>query len=146
MEETDLVILREIGLMPARFGRTQAAFRADLRPDLGVGFDFKIRETAVLGFLGPLVNARQFLGLGGGEQIATLLHGLLQPAGAEIIRAAFQHGIAEPDGLRQRAQHLREHGQILFGELLLQVDGVRGDNGLLLLRHGKEDRGNEIGE
>ena len=146
LEETDLVILREIGLMPARFGRTQAAFRADLRPDLGVRFDFKVRETAVLGCLGPFVNARQFLGLGGGEQIAALLHGLLEPAGAEIIRAAFQHGITEPDGLRQRAQHLGEHGQILFRELLLQVDGMRGNDGFFLLRHGEEDGGNEIGE
>ena len=146
LEETGLVVAGEIGLVAAGFGRAQAAFGADLLPDLGVGLDGEIGEAAVLGLLGPFVDALEFLGLGGGEEVAALLHGFLEAAGAEVIRAAFQHGVAEADGFRQGAEHLREHGQVLFGELLLEIDGVGGDDGLFLLRDGEEDGGDEVGE
>ena len=78
--------------------------------------------------------------------MAGLLHGFLQAARAEIIRAAFQHGKLKFHRLRQRAEHAREHREIFFRELLLQIDGVRGDDGFFLFLHGEEDGGNQVGE
>ncbi len=126
---------------PANLGRAQSAFRANLRPHFQVRLDVEIRQAAVLGFLRPFVNALEFLGLGRREQIAGLLHRLLQTARAEIIRAAFEHREVEFP-----RQNLREHRQILFRELLLQIDGVGGDNRFLFLRHREQNRRNQIGQ
>ena len=78
------------------------------------------------------------------NRLPDLLHRLLQPARAEIIRAALEHREAEFHRLRQRAKHAGEHRQIFFRELLLQIDGVRGDDGLFLLRDGEQNRRNQI--
>ena len=128
----------------ADFRRAQSALGTNLRPDFRVRLDVEIRQAAVLGFLRPFVNALQFLGFGRREQIAALLHRLLQPARAEIIRAAFEHREIELHRLRQRAEHAREHRQILFRELLLQIDRVRRDDGFFLLRDGEQNRRNQI--
>ena len=146
LEMADAVILGEIGRKAADFWRAQPALRTNLRPDFRVRLDVKIRQAAVLGFLRPFVDALQFLGLGRREQIAGLLHRLLQPARAEIIRAALEHRITELHRHRERAEHIGEHRQVFFRELLLQIDGVRGDNGLFLLRNGEQNRRNKIGE
>ena len=64
LKKADGMILAEIGLIPADFRRAKAAFRANQRPNFGVRLDVKIRKASVLRFLGPLVNAPQFLAFG----------------------------------------------------------------------------------
>ena len=85
LEEADAVVLGEIGRVAAELGRAQPALGADLRPDLRVRLDLEVRQAAVGGGLGPFVDALQFLGFRGGEEVAGLLHGLVQPARAEVI-------------------------------------------------------------
>jgi hypothetical protein len=48
--------------------------------------------------------------------------------------------------LELHREDLFQHGQVLLGELLLQVDGVRGEDRLLLVRHGIEDRRHQVGQ
>ena len=87
------------------------------------------------------MNPLQFLGFRGGEEVAGLLDGLLKAARAEVIAPAFKHREAE------LARHnLLEHRQVYLRELFLQVDGVRGDHRLLLVRHGIQDRRHQIGQ
>ena len=95
LEKADAVVLGEIGRKAADFRRAQPAFGTNLRPDFRVGLNVKVGKTAVLGRLRPFVDALQFLGLGRREQVAALLHRLLEPASAEIIRAALEHRKAE---------------------------------------------------
>ena len=55
----------------------------------------------------------------------------MEPASAEVIGPAFEHGEAE-----LHRQNLFEYGQVFLRELLLQIDGVGADNRLLLVRDG----------
>ena len=87
------------------------------------------------------MNPLQFLGFRGGEQVGRLLDGLLEAAGAEIIRPTLEHGETE-----LHRQDLLEHGQILLRKLLLQVNGVRAHDRLLLVRHCIEDRRHQVGQ
>ena len=73
-----------------------------------------------------------------------MLHRFLQAARAEVIGAAFEHGELEVHRLRQRAQNAGQHWQILFRKLLLQINGVRGDDGLFLFLNGEKNRRYEI--
>ena len=141
LEEADGVILAEVGRVTAQLGRAQAALGADLRPHLRVGLHLEVRQAAVGGGLGPFVNALQLLGLGGGKEVAGLLDGLVEAARAEVIAPAFEHGETE-----LHRQDLLEHRQVLLRELLLQVDRVRGDDRLLLVGHGIQDRRHQVGQ
>ena len=80
------------------------------------------------------------------NRLPALLHRLLQPARAEIIRAALEHREAELHRLGSAPSTLGQHRQVFFRELLLQIDGVRGDDGFFLLRHGEQNRRNQIGQ
>ena len=120
--------LAEIRWVTAKLGRAQPALGTDLRPNLRIRLHVEVRQAAVGGGFGPFVNPLQLLGFGGGEEVAGLLHGLVEAAGAEVIGPALEHGEAE-----LHRQDLLEHGQVLLRELLLQVDGVRGDDRLLLV-------------
>jgi hypothetical protein len=57
LKKTDVVVARKIRLVPACFGRAQTAFGTDLRPHFRVRLDLEIRQAAILGLLGPLVDA-----------------------------------------------------------------------------------------
>jgi len=68
----------------------------------------------------------------------------LQPARAEIICAAFEHRKIELHRFRQRAQNSRQHRQVFFRELFLQIDRVRRDDGLFPVRHGEQNRRDQV--
>src|SRR5439155_26866079 len=57
LKETDAVLLAEFGLITAKFWRTKAAFRTDLRPDVQIRFHFKVRAASVFGRFRPFVNS-----------------------------------------------------------------------------------------
>ena len=141
LEETDAVVLGEVRLRPADLRRTQPAFAAHVLPDLRIGFDGEVRQAAVLRLLGPFPDALQLGCLGRGEEAVGLERGLVEPAGAEVVLPALQHGVAE-----LHRQHRRKHRQILLRELLLEVDRVGGDDGLLALGHGEKDRRDQVGQ
>jgi hypothetical protein len=82
LEETDGVILAEVGRVTAELGRAQPPLGADLRPDLRVRLYLKIRQAAVGSGFGPFVNPLEFLGFGGGEEVSGLLDGLMEAARA----------------------------------------------------------------
>src|SRR5260221_5991895 len=109
LKEADAVLLAEFRLVAANLGRTKTALRANVRPDLGVGLNVEVRQTAVLGGLGPFVNALELLRLGRGEEAVGLLHRLVKPAGAEIIATPLEHGVAELD-----REDFLQHGQVLL--------------------------------
>ncbi len=88
----------------------------------------------------------QLGGFGGGEQLSGLLQRLVQPAGAKVIRPSLEHGKLKLHRHGQCAQHVREQRQIFFGELLLQIDRVRGDDGFFPVRHREQDGGNQVGQ
>ena len=144
LKKADAVVLGEVGREAANLGRAQPALGTNLRPDLRVRLDVEVRQAAVRGFLRPVIDPLQFLGLGGGEQVADLLHRFVQPARAEVIRPAFEH--RETELHRPGAPSTREHRQVFFGELLLQIDGVRGNDGFFSVRHGEQNRRNQIGK
>ena len=135
------MILAKVGRVAAQLGRAQTALGAYLRPHLWVWLHLEIRQAAVGGGLGPLLNPLQFLGLRGGKEVAGLLDGLVEAARADVIAPAFEHGEAE-----LHRQDLLKHRQVLLRELLLQVDSVRGDDGLLLVGHGMQDRRHQVGQ
>jgi len=104
-----------------------------------IGFDVKIRQAPVRGGFGPVIDAGEFLDLRRGEQAIGLLHGAGEAPGAEVVLPAFEHRVFESNG-----QDLGEHGQVFANELLLQVDSVGRDDGLLFLGHGEQDGRDEI--
>ena len=65
----------------------------------------------------------------------------MEPAGTEIIRAPLEHCEREISW-----QNSLKHWEILFGQLLLQVDGVRGDDCLLRTRLSVEDCRDQISQ
>ena len=146
LEEAEAVVLGEVGLVAANLRRAQAALGADLRPNLRVRLQLEVGAAAVFGLLGPLGHALQLLHLGRGEELVGVLEGLVQAAGAEVVRAALEHRVVEPHRRRQRAEHGVEHRQVFLRELLLEVDGVGADDGLLLVREGEEDGRDKVGE
>src|SRR5207247_2973806 len=121
--ETDLVGFAELGWVAAHLGGAQAALGTDLAPDFRVRLDIEIREAAIGGFFRPIEYALQFRGFRGAEEVTSLLPGFLQAARAEVIGAPLEHGEAELD-----REDALEHGQVLFGELLLAIDRVGGDD------------------
>ena len=146
LEEAEAVVLREVRLVAANLRRAQAALGADLRPDLRVRLQLEVGAAAVLRFLGPRGDALELLHLGRAEELVGVLQGLVQAAGAEVVRAALEHRVVEPHRRRQRAEHGVEHRQVFLRELLLEGDGVGADDGLLLLREREEDGRDEVGE
>src|SRR2546425_5462728 len=95
LEEAGGVLLCKLGLMAADARSAQAAFGANLAPDIGRGFNFEVREAAIAGGLGPFIDALEFLDLRGSEQTAGLLHRLMEAAGTQVIRPAFEHAKVE---------------------------------------------------
>ena len=95
LEEADGVILAEVGRVTTQLRRAQPALRTHLRPHLRVGLRLEIRQAAVGGGLGPFVDPLQFLGFRGGEEVASLLDGLVEAPRAEVIAPAFEHGETE---------------------------------------------------
>jgi hypothetical protein len=134
-------VLHEIGLKAAQFRRAEAALGADLLPDFGVRLQVEIRQAAVAGFFRPLVDAQQLLFIGGGEEFARLGQGAGQAAGAKIILAALEHGEIEFD-----RHDAGQHRQVLFDELLLQIDGVGGNDRLLPGRRGEQDGRDQVSQ
>ena len=65
----------------------------------------------------------------------------MEPAGAEIIRTPLEHREREIN-----RQYSLKHGEILFRQLLLQVNGVRGDDCLLRVRLSVEDCRDQISQ
>ena len=85
------------------------------------------------------MDALKFPGFGRGEKAGRVLQGLVQPARAKIVSPPLQQGKGELHG-----QDLFEHRQVFFRELLLQIDRVRRDDGLLTLRDGEQNRWDQI--
>ena len=70
-----------------------------------------------------------------------MLQRLLKTARAKVIVAALEHGELELD--RER---LDEHWEVFQDELLLQIDGVGGDDRLFVAGHGVKNGGDQIGK
>ncbi len=71
----------------------------------------------------------------------SMLAHVLQAAGAEIIGAALEHGCTEVDA--QRGAQVR---QVLLDQLVLKVDGVRGDDHPGIILHREEGGGDQVGK
>ena len=63
----------------------------------------------------------------------------MQAARAKIVLPALEHREAE-----LHRQNSGEHRQVLFHELLLQIDGVRGGDGLFAVGHGEQNGRDEV--
>ena len=66
---------------------------------------------------------------------------LFEAFGAKIILPTLEHRI----GKTHRQDRL-EHGKVLLYQLLLQVDGVRADDGFFTCLGGEENGWNQIGK
>jgi len=99
------------------------------------------REAAVGRLFGPFVDAVKLPGFGRGEEAVGLLAGFVETAGAEIILPALEHGVGEFN-----RKNLGQHGQILFDQLLLEIDGVGGDDGLAFVVDREKDGRDQIGQ
>ena len=78
---------------------------------------------------------------GRGEKLSALRRDLAQAPGAKIIVPAFEHGEME-----FHRQNLGQHRQVFPDQLLLQIDGVRGDDRFLVPRDSEKNRRNQIGQ
>ena len=108
-------------------------------PDLGIGFDREITQRTILGVATPLLDPTQLRRFRRGEERITLLHGLAKATGAQVIRAPLQHRKTEV-----YREHLLQNRQVLFHQLLLQIDRVGRDHRLLLAPNGKKNSRNKV--
>jgi len=130
LEETNAVVLGKIGRMAADLRRAESALGTNLRPNLHVRFDVEIRQAAIRGFLGPFGDALEFLASDDVNKLPDCCMALCNRRVQRIIRAALEHREIEFHRFRQRTQHGRQHRQIFFRELLLQLMVWVGDDGL----------------
>ena len=134
------------GLIPtvgagAAFARgAGVGLAADHGPDAGGGGEGEVAEGAVAGGLGPFEELREFGGFEGGEEVAGFGEGAFEAGGAEVVGAAFQE-----DGF-EVADEFLDDGDVFVDELLLEVDGVSGDDGFAFGVESAADGGEEVGE
>ena len=134
------------GLIPAvgagaAFARgAGVGLAADHGPDAGGGGEGEVAEGAVASGLGPLEEFGEFGGFEGGEEVAGFSEGAFEAGGAEVVGAAF-----EEDGF-EVADELLDDGDVFVDELLLEIDGVGGDDGFAFGVEGAADGGEEVGE
>ena len=127
--------------LTAAFHRADVRLAAHLRPDFRVRLDREIAERSVRGGPRPIRDSRQLSRFRGGEQLAGLLDRALQPAWAKIILPAFHQRRLEFD-----RQNFLQDRDVLMEELLLQIDGVGGNDRLLFLRERVENRWCQISD
>ena len=122
--------------MPLAAGARGAdvALAADLEPDAGFGRGVEVGEGAVAGALAPGPDALDLVLLARGEELAAVAHGALEAQRAEIILTAL-----EEHGLEFSRHELLHERNVLVIELLLQIDGVGGDERLAVFRERVED-------
>lgn len=134
------------GLIPAVGAGTAFArgagvgLAADHGPDASGGGEGEVAEGAVAGGLRPLEEFGEFGGFEGGEEVAGFGKGAFEAGGAEVVGAAF-----EEDGF-EVADEFLDDGDVFVDELLLEVDGVGGDDGFAFRVEGAADGGEEVGE
>ena len=139
LKETDRPQLGLITLETTFLGSAQPALGANVLPDLGIGFHREVTQRTILGGATPLFDPTQLGRFRRGKERITLLHGLAQAAGAQVIGAPLQHRKTEID-----REHLLQDGQVFLHQLLLQINSVGGDHRLLLAPNGKKNRRNQI--
>ena len=139
LKETNRPQLGLLTLKTAFLGSTQSALGANVLPDLGIGFHREVAQRTILGGSTPLFDPSQLGRFRRGEERITLLHGLAQATGAQVIGAPLQHRKTEV-----HREHLLQDRQILLHQLLLQIDGVGGNHRLLLAPDGEKNGRNQI--
>ena len=75
------------------------------------------------------------------EEVVCLFQGAAQAGATEVVGAAFEQGC-----IKMAVESTRYGGDVLVEELLLQVDGVGGDDGFAPVLQRKTDGGDEVGE
>ena len=119
-------------ICPARFRRANVWLAAHLLPHGGVRLHGQIAQRTVLRRLRPLPDALQLLHFRRREKLARLLLRALKAERAQIIAPALPQHRGEIIIAQQLGEHFAHDGDVLIHELLLQIDRVRGNDGLLL--------------
>ena len=142
--DTGPSFLVEAGGMVTVFAGARGGVRVDPFPDFGSGRGSELVAQAMLAGGGPLGDALQFRVLAGGNQFLFVAQGVGETGGAEVV--AFAHedrgtkvGVTA-DGV-VAGEHLATERKVLAIELLLERDGVGGDNQLAVLVDGLDDAG-----
>lgn len=110
-------------------------------PDLGIGFHREVAQRTILSGATPLFDPSQLRRFWRGEERITLLHGLAQATGAQVVGAPLQHRKTEI-----HRKHLLQDRQVFLHQLLLQIDGVGGNHRLLLATNGKQNGRDQVGK
>ena len=115
---------------------------ADGFPDGGGGREIEVAEGAVVGLEGPRAEAGEGVEVVGGvEEGGLSAAGLFVAAEAEVIGAALGE-----DGGEVQAGGAAEEGDVLVDKLLLEGDGVGGEEDLAFVLEGLLESGGEVGE
>ena len=106
----------------------------------GLGRNGRSLREPSFGGLGPSADPVELLG-GGPEERLLTADGEIEPAPAEVVAPAFGQ-----DGSERLGQAAGQEREVLVGELLLQGDGERADDGPLSARADPPNDRDEIGE
>ncbi len=134
-------LVETAAVRPAGFRRADVRLAAHLRPDGVFRLARQVAERAVGGPQAPVMDLLQRGLLGAGEELVRLLPGAGEAARAEVILPAL-----EQRGLELLVEQLLQDGDVLIDELFLQIDRVRGHDGLALGFQRVHDRRGEVGE
>ena len=133
-------LIPTVGAGAAFAGGAGVGFAANHGPDAGGGGEGEVAEGAVAGGLGPLEELGEFGGFEGGEEVAGFGEGAFEAGGAEVVGAAFEENGFEV------ADEFLDDGDVFVDELLLEIDGVGGDDGFAFGVESAADGGEEVGE
>ena len=120
-----------------RIGRERFAIRAE-RSDLGLS----LGQVPGLGVVHPAGQALERAGLERDQAAASLI----EPAAAEIVRAALDDRDAERFGAERFGECFGDDRHVLVEQLVLEIQGVGGDRHRHPLGALMQDRRQEIGE
>src|SRR5205823_13791217 len=126
--------------LATRFLSANMRLAANLRPDLGAWLEGQIAKRAVSGSRRPRSNLFQLILLRAGEEIVLLFARAQKPARTNVILAAFDQCRIE-----RLCENFLQNRNVFVEKLLLQIDGVRRDDGLFLLVERKPNRRTQIG-
>lgn len=123
----------------------------DAVPYAGAFEALQALDGAVVGVHGPVFDDVQRAALGGvGEEGVLAFAGLFEPADGDVVATPFDEhghqrharGVVQPPG----GHGLLQQGDVFFEQLLLEVDGVRGDDDALVVGDAAEDGRDEVGK
>ena len=126
--------------LPTRFLGTNVGLATNLCPNFCVRLERQIAECTVSCSRRPRSNLFQLILLRAGEQIVLLFARAQKPARANVILAAFDQRRIE-----RLCENFLQNRNVFVEKLLLQIDGVRRDDGLFLLVERKPNRRTQIG-